>query len=97
MCEYWCENEATFDKAVTLLNALKEIRGEYRIVVATNQGDFMKQLLNDARREFMGEGQIFYMYKRLGQPLNDGSGMVDFGDKIKLPIPENEDAANNMF
>ena len=51
MCEYWCEDAATFDKAVTLLNALKEARGEYRGVTATDTGDFMKQLLNDARRE----------------------------------------------
>ena len=97
ICEYLCENEATFDKAVTLLDALKTARGEYRGVTATNSSDFMKQLLNDARREFIGEGQIFYMYKRLGLPLNDGSGTIDFGDKIKLPIPDNEDATNNMY
>ena len=34
-------------------------------VNAANKSNFLTILQNDARREWMGEGQIFYMYKRL--------------------------------
>ena len=40
-----------------------------RNVNAANESNFLNILQNDARREWLGEGQIFYMYKRLNQNI----------------------------
>lgn len=51
-------------------------------------------LLNDARREFMGEGQLFYMYKRLNHsmyPKNIGDeNILPTDENVVLPKPDSE-------
>lgn len=50
------------------------------------------ELLNDARREFVGEGQIFYMHKRMGVSIPAASGAVipTTEKNMVLPLPEGE-------
>lgn len=72
-------------EAKEYLLTVKEGRGlsssdpSVRNVNDANEGNFLNILQNDARREWLGEGQIFYMYKRLNQnipsvdPENPGS------------------------
>ena len=51
----------------------------------------MYEMLNDARREFIGEGQIFYMYKRLARSLKGIEGNVfPTEENYVIPLPENE-------
>ncbi len=56
--------------------------------VSTSGGDawFNRELLNEARREFIGEGQLFFYYKRLGEKV---PGMGDTKNFV-LPYPQNE-------
>lgn len=90
MGEYLCETPGGLDKAIEILRMVQQARGEYREIPITNSVEYMNALLNEARREFIGEGQCFYMYKRLGLPLNDGVGNIDYGTKVYLPIPDSE-------
>ena len=46
------------------LNKIRERRGLGALTVISEE-DFMKRLRTEYLREFMGEGQIFFMYKRL--------------------------------
>jgi hypothetical protein len=58
----------------------------------SSQDDFMTQLIKEARKEFYGEGQIFYMYKRLNKGIVAPNGVVSPAtDKIfVLPLPQTE-------
>lgn len=78
------------DKAIEVLRMVQQARGEYRETSITTKEEYLSVLLNEARREFIGEGQSFYMYKRLGIPLNDGLSNIDYGGKVYFPIPDSE-------
>ena len=41
-------------------------------------------------REFMSEGQTFYLYKRLNRSLYNGTGSIDMNGKYVLPLPDSE-------
>lgn len=63
--------ETDLDAAKEYLLTVKEGRGlsssdqSIKNVNAANKSNFLNILQNDARREWLGEGQIFYIYKRL--------------------------------
>ena len=73
-----------------------EIQGFHRgigtAMTAANKQAFLMQLLKEARKEFYGEGQIFYMYKRLGMPIVAPSGLsyAASNSMFVLPLPNNE-------
>ena len=56
--------------------------------------EMQKAILRDARRDFIGEGQLFYYYKRLNAstiPAGDDSGDVMMNEaKYKFPLPDSE-------
>lgn len=88
-------DQADRDEAVRLLESLRSARGEtVKLPGIENSTDILKAyqdlVLEDARREFICEGQIFYMYKRLNRPLFDGKLEFDLEDKYYFPIPEGE-------
>ena len=57
--------------------------------------DFYTELIREYRRELLGEGQLFFLYKRLNRSLVIGSGVDMIGEKAyTFPIPVSEtDAA----
>ena len=52
--------------------------------------DFMDVLVNDAQREFFGEGQTFYMFKRLMRTMQGGKELVPSETTAVLPLPDSE-------
>ena len=70
---YYIAAEACFDKdpseAIDYLMQVKKGRNLRNVDLSgiTLKSDFMDRLISDARREFLGEGQIFFMFKRLNQ------------------------------
>ena len=53
-------------------------------------------LISEMRREFLGEGQLFFQYKRLNSPiLNVLNDVPASNDVFVLPIPENEKEYGN--
>ncbi|MCB6974327.1 MULTISPECIES: RagB/SusD family nutrient uptake outer membrane protein [Butyricimonas] len=65
-------------------------------LTAVSEDDFMKRLRGEYLREFIGEGQIFFMYKRLYININSDENGYDtstYGareERYVLPMPSGE-------
>lgn len=69
MAEYYAR-EGKFGEAYGILN---DIRAKRRLskplMIQSRFPDFVEDLVGDARREWISEGQLFYLYKRLDAPF----------------------------
>lgn len=55
--------------------------------------DFYQELIQEYRREFLGEGQLFFLYKRLNRPTILFSLVDAVAEKVytfPLPLSETE-------
>jgi hypothetical protein len=92
---YYIAAESSYDtdplKALSYVDTVRSVRGIDPLQVSSPD-DFMTQLVKEARKEFYGEGQIFYMYKRLNRGIVGPTGIVNAPtDKnFVLPLPLNE-------
>ena len=50
----------------------------------------MKRLRMEYLREFLGEGQIFYLYKRLNKSMYNGAYPIEMTGKYVVPLPDSE-------
>ena len=96
---YYIAAEAIFDtnpqEAQGYLELVKKGRGvSKKFDNVTNKSEFINLLVNDARREFLGEGQIFYMYKRLNRTMPASSyysnPVLPTDENMILPKPDSE-------
>ena len=93
---YLIAAESGFDAhkevAIGLLEELRKNRGIAGDISTTITYDnFVKELTKEARREFIGEGQLFYWYKRLGLPVDQGSTTIMLEpSQFCLPLPATE-------
>jgi hypothetical protein len=77
------------------LNQARARRGLPALTMASEE-DFMKRLRGEYLREFTGEGQIFFMYKRLYININSDENGYDtntYGareERYVLPMPSGE-------
>ncbi|RXF72207.1 RagB/SusD family nutrient uptake outer membrane protein [Arcticibacter tournemirensis] len=99
---YYIAAEATFDtdpiKATAYVDSVRFHRGIGVALPKTiAKPDFIKKLVEEARKEFYGESQIFYMYKRLNRDVINTNGMVyPASDRIFVfPLPLDELAYRN--
>lgn len=81
-------------KAYEILNGMREARnlGTSPLTAASTFEDFQKDLVREAQREWISEGQLFYLYKRLNAPVKraDGSVAPFSKEETILPLPVNE-------
>lgn len=87
------ETEADLTMATVYLNTLREHRGLANLDPTLI--DLGQELLKEYKREFYGEGQLFYFYKRNNMSsIEDGSdttGEITMDETTYvLPIPESE-------
>jgi hypothetical protein len=93
---YYIAAESNYDINPAKATAyLDEVRGRRGIIVklnVTSKNEFMNELVKEARKEWLGEGQIFFMYKRLNRSIAGPSGsLISPSDKIfVLPLPNDE-------
>jgi hypothetical protein len=99
---YYIAAEASYDtdpmKAIGFYNTARRNRGIGNdLVDIPAKADFINLLVKEARKEFYGESQIFYMYKRLNLPIEAPSGIsYPATDKIFVfPLPPDEEAFRN--
>jgi hypothetical protein len=94
---YYIAAECSFDtdpeKAWGYFNTVRMNRGIGTTI--TNEASkeiFLNELVKESRKEFYGEGQIFYMYKRLNRAIVGQSGILySPADNIfVLPLPDDE-------
>lgn len=78
------------DGALDLLNSLRAKRGcTAPLAAVPNKGAFLDAIINDARREFVGEGKLFFLYKRLNKTiLDETNGNQTLTGKFVLPVTE---------
>lgn len=72
---------------ISKMDAVRDARGcTIGKLNISNQDDFNRELIKEARRDFMQEGQLFYYYKRLNvKPLSS----MPAGAFV-LPLPDSE-------
>ena len=78
-------------QAVSYIDTVRSARGIDPLQVSS-PSDFITQLVKEARKEFYGEGQIFYMYKRLNLGIVGPTGIVNppTDNTFVLPLPLTE-------
>jgi hypothetical protein len=95
MCEYL--SETNLPEAIRLLGTVRTARGAKAAVLPTlSREDFLKALRTEMTREFMSEGQTFFLYKRLDEPIYNGTISMDMNGRYVLPIPYSESAYINL-
>ncbi|WP_059026222.1 RagB/SusD family nutrient uptake outer membrane protein [Gabonibacter massiliensis] len=91
MAEYYAR-KGNFGEAQNILNQIRQNRGCTESVKVTDWNSFIRELICDARREWISEGQLFYLYKRLNAAIDFGRGVVrplSRGEYL-LPIPDDQ-------
>ena len=89
MCEYLADTD--LPQAISLLNTLKLARGATQLSTSLTRDAFLERLYNDATREFIVEGQTFFLYKRLNGDMYNGEYPIDMsGGKYVIPLPDSE-------
>lgn len=99
---YYIAAEASFDtdpiNATALVDTVRKHRGiGTPLPKNISKTEFMDKLLIEARKEFYGESQIFFMYKRLNKDVINSNGMIYPASNTIFvsPIPVDEQAYRN--
>ena len=80
----YCASLGDFGKAVAELEVVRNARGcTPGRISASSLDEFHDLILNDVKKEFWGEGQIFHFYKKYNVKPNKNTNFV-------LPLPRNE-------
>ena len=92
---YYIAAEAIYKENLTeakgYLTLVKKGRGLTDDLEGVTAANFMDVLVNDALREFMGEGQTLFMFKRLMRTMVGRKGEIVANEKnMVLPLPESE-------
>ncbi len=93
---YYIAAESSYDanpaQALTYFNDVRTQRGIGTPLSVSSKSQFINELLKEARKEFYGEGQAFYMYKRLNQSIvAEGGALIPANNNaFVLPLPNNE-------
>ncbi len=88
-----CMAETDLGAAVSLMETLHLKRESSDLGEILDKESLMQEIQKEYQREFVGEGQLFYFYKRLGIPeITGDSGARFYMDdkKYTFPLPENE-------
>lgn len=93
---YYIAAECIYDsnpvQALKYIDEVRKHRGIGTSLEANSKKDFISELIKEARKEFYGEGQIFYMYKRLNHSImGQGGATIPASEKVfVLPMPNDE-------
>ena len=87
------------EQALSYLNTILQKRGATPLTASVNNSDFTKELKLEYIREFWGEGQIFFMFKRtwssIGSEFNGNtsdswSSVSPSNSRYVMPMPTSE-------
>lgn len=79
-------------EAIGYLEKVKKGRGITVELDEVTTTDFMNVLINDAQREFFGEGQTFFMFKRLLKSMKGRVEVTANEKNMVLPLPDTENS-----
>nr|WP_121270500.1 RagB/SusD family nutrient uptake outer membrane protein [Pedobacter schmidteae] len=99
---YYIAAEASFDSdpinATALVDTVRKHRGiGTPLPKNITRSEFIDKLVGEARKEFYGESQIFFMHKRLNRDVINANGLIyPASNSIFVsPIPVDEQAYRN--
>jgi hypothetical protein len=99
---YYIAAEASYDgspaTAIDYLNTVRTHRGIIDLLPSTlSKTEFMNDLVKECRKEWYGESQIFYMYKRLNLDIIAPSGQIYPASNsiFVFPVPDDEITYNH--
>lgn len=92
---YYILSETSFDKSPeeseSYLNKLRSARSATRPITGLSEkSDLITELVWEGKKEYLTEGQMFYMFKRLNHKILSGTQAVEMGKKFIVPTPDNE-------
>lgn len=93
---YYIAAESIFDKdkekALEIFHAVleKRLNQAYALPSSVTKEQFMDALINEYRREFLCEGQLVFLYKRLNVPIRVPGGEFAHNGNLVLPVPNTE-------
>ena len=89
ICEYLADTD--LPRAIDFLNYVKLNRGATQISTSLTRDAFLEQLYLDATREYIAEGQTFFLYKRLNRDMYNGEYPIEMNaSKYTIPLPDSE-------
>ena len=78
------------NSALSLMNAFRETRGLYEPLINLTQAQVLEEIGKEYQREFLGEGMMYFYYKRIGaETVPAKSGAMTDADYV-LPYPDLE-------
>ena len=95
---YLIKSEAEYRTSLTdeALSTLNELRTRRNLPALQElPSDYYAELINEYRREFLGEGQLFFLYKRLNHPViaySDIDPVATRSYTFPLPLSETQSA-----
>lgn len=93
---YLILSECQYRASGSGLEALNKLRVARNLLALQNDpADFYLELIREYRRELIGEGQLFFVYKRLNRASVIGADVDVIGEKVyTFPIPISETDAS---
>jgi len=88
-----CKAKTNLQDGITILNQMLAERRAVELDPAADEVAFTEAISKEYEREFYGEGQLFFFYKRMNYPSiigMDGSNIPMDDTKYTLPLPANE-------
>ena len=80
-----------YGEAYGILNNMRAGRQLDRLAVGNSWEEFLIDLIGDARREWISEGQLFFLYKRLDAAFNLNGEMHKLTrGEASLPLPKDQ-------
>ena len=93
---YYIAAESIFDKdparAVEIFNMAVDARNNQALELSlgVSKEEFLDAIVSEYRREFIGEGYLVYVYKRLNIPIRSNGIEVNHNQQLVMPLPDNE-------
>ena len=93
---YYIAAESIFDKdparAIEIFNSAVDARNNQalELTAGISKEAFIDALVSEYRREFIAEGYLVYVYKRLNLPIRINGTTVDHNQRLVMPLPDNE-------
>ena len=79
------------EEAIKYLQTVRKMRGASPAINGETYKGFLDDVTLEARREFLGEGQMFYWFKRHSLPIPRQGGEIELTqEQTCLPMPANE-------
>jgi len=86
------KNKGNLKDAINILNTVRSHRNLtlYPLSEDLTAEDIQEEIFKEYRKEFVGEGQLFFYYKRLNLTTIKGAGVTANDNIYVLPMPDNE-------